>query len=281
MLDVERRQKMVALIEQRDGATVRELSHTFAVSEATVRRDLIMLSKEGLIERGHGGAAPRRARRSQGLPELPLLKRAGLQIGEKQQIGRAAARHVEDGDVIMINGGTTTAEMIRHLDHVQDLTVITNALNIVSLLAPCHHIKTAITGGVLRNSELSMHGVLTEDALHNLRADKLFMSSPAIHVDYGFSADDMTEVESDRNMMSSAQEITVLADHTKFGKIATMRQAPIERVQRLITDWQTPESALTALRTQGVEVIEAARESGTKRSSEALSNDSDSILVDG
>ena len=113
-----------------------------------------------------------------------------------------------------------TAETIRHLDHIRDLTVITNALNIVSLLAPYQHIKTVITGGVLRNSELSMLGVLTEDALHNLRADKLFMSSPAIHVDYGFSADDMTEVESDRNMMSSAQEITVLADHTKFGKIA-------------------------------------------------------------
>ena len=254
MLDVERRQKMVALVELHDGATVRELSKTFAVSEATVRRDLILLSKEGLLERGHGGAAPRHPRRSQGLPELPLLERAGLQIAEKQLIGLAAARHVEDGDVIMINGGTTTAEMIRHLDRVQDLTVITNALNIVSLLATYHHIKTVITGGVLRNSELSMLGVLTEDALHNLRADKLFMSSPAIHVDYGFSADDMTEVESDRNMMSSAQEITVLVDHTKFGKIAMMRVAPIERARRIITSSNTSRAMVAALREQGIEV---------------------------
>jgi len=268
VLDVERRQKMVALVEQHDGATVRELSHTFAVSEATVRRDLILLSKEGLIERGHGGAAPRRARRSQGLPELPLLERAGLQIGEKQLIGLAAARHVEDGDVIMINGGTTTAEMIRHLDHVRDLTVITNALNIVSLLAPCHHIKTVITGGVLRNSELSMLGVLTEDALHNLRADKLFMSSPAIHVDYGFSADDMTEVESDRNMMSSAQETTVLADHTKFGKVAMMRVAPIERVRRIITSSNTFTVMVAALREQGIEV-EVVQEQDTGNDSAA------------
>lgn len=268
MLDVERRQKMVALVEQRDGATVRELSQTFAVSEATVRRDLILLSKEGLLERGHGGAAPRHPRRLQGLPELPLLERAALQISEKQQIGRAAARHVEDGDVILINGGTTTAQMIRHLDHVQDLTVITNALNIVSLLAPYRHIKTVITGGVLRNSELSMLGVLTEDALHNLRADKLFMSSPAIHVDYGFSADDMTEVESDRNMMSSAQEITVLADHTKFGKIAMMRVAPIESARRIITSSSTSTAMVAALREQGIEV-EVVPEQDTANDSSA------------
>jgi DeoR family transcriptional regulator, aga operon transcriptional repressor len=187
--------------------------------------------------------------------------------GEKQQIGWAAARHVEDGDVIMINGGTTTAEMIRHLDNVQDLTVITNALNIVSLLASCHHIKTVIIGGVLRNSELSMHGVLTEDALHNLRADKLFMSSPAIHVDYGFSADDMTEVESDRNMMSSAQEISVLADHTKFGKVAMMRVAPIERVRRIITSLNTSGAMVAALREQGIDVeVVPEQDSGTDSS---------------
>jgi DeoR family transcriptional regulator, aga operon transcriptional repressor len=268
VLDVERRQKMVALVEQHDGATVRELSQTFAVSEATVRRDLILLSKEGLLERGHGGAAPRHARRLQGLPELPLLERAGLQISEKQQIGRAAARHVDDGDVILINGGTTTAQMIPHLDRVQDLTVITNALNIVSLLAPYQYIKTIITGGVLRNSELSMLGVLTEDALHNLRADKLFMSSPAIHVDYGFSADDMTEVESDRNMMSSAQEITVLADHTKFGKIAMMRVAPIESARRIITSSNTSRAMVAALKEQDIEV-EVVPEQDTANDSSA------------
>jgi DeoR/GlpR family transcriptional regulator of sugar metabolism len=158
--------------------------------------------------------------------------------------------------------------MIRHLDHVRDLTVITNALNIVSLLAPCHHIKTVITGGVLRNSELSMLGVLTEDALHNLRADKLFMSSPAIHVDYGFSADDMTEVESDRNMMSSAQETTVLADHTKFGKVAMMRVAPIERVRRIITSSNTFTAMVAALREQGIEV-EVVQEQDTGNDSAA------------
>ena len=261
MLDIERRQKMVAFIEQNDGATVGELSRRYSVSEATVRRDLIQLSKDGLVERGHGGAAPRRARRSQGLPELPVLERAGLRVAEKRAIGRAAARYVEDGDVILINGGTTTAEMVPFLSAARDVTVITNGLHIASLLAPLTNIKTVITGGVLRNSELSMLGVLTQDALHNLRADKLFMSSPAIHVDYGFSADDMLEVESDRDMMASAKEIIVLADHTKFGNIAMMRVAPIEGVRRIITDSGTSEEVVASCEEQGVEVEVVSAES--------------------
>jgi DeoR family transcriptional regulator, aga operon transcriptional repressor len=261
MLDIERRQKMMAFIEQNEGATVGELSRRYSVHESTVRRDLIQLSKDGLVERGHGGAAPRRLRRSQGLPELPVLERAGLRVSEKQTIGRAAARYVEDGDVILINGGTTTAEMVPFLDAARDVTVITNGLHIASLLAPLTNIKTVITGGVLRNSELSMLGALTEDALHNLRADKLFMSSPAIHVDYGFSADDMLEVESDRNMMASAKEIFVLADHTKFGNIAMMRVAPIERVRRIITDSGTAGAVVAACEEQGVEVEVVSTES--------------------
>lgn len=245
---------MVALIEKNEGATVLELKKRFGISEATVRRDLVQLSKQDYIERGHGGAVPRRMRRSQGLPELPVLERASLRVEEKQAIGRAASRYVDDGDVVIISGGTTTAEIVSHLSAREGLTVITNALNVASLLAPYRHIKTVITGGDLRHSEMSMLGALTEEALGDLRADKLFMGSPAIHVDYGFSADDMTEVQSDRALMASAKEITVLADHTKFGKIAMMRVAPIGRVRRLVSDSMVPEAVVADLREQGIEV---------------------------
>lgn len=260
VLDVERRQQMVAFIEQNEGATVAGLKERFGVSDATVRRDLIQLSKQGYIERGHGGAVPRRFRSFQGLPELPVLERAYLMVEEKRRIGQAAAGHVEDGDVILISGGSTTAEMVPYLSGRRELTVVTNALNIASLLAPYHNIRTLITGGVLRHSELSMLGALTEDALRNLRVDKLFMGSPAIHVDYGLSADDMSEVQSDRNIMASAREVIVLADHTKFGKIAMMRVAPTEQVRRLITDPGVPESTLAALREGGIDVEVTATE---------------------
>lgn len=254
VLNAGRRQRIVDYVEKMDGATVGSLAETFGVSVATIRRDLALLDREGLVERAHGGAAPRSRGRIPGLPEAPVLSRSTLQVKEKRAIAKAAVRYVEDGDVVFISGGSTTAEMIPHLAHLQSLSVITNALNVASLLAAQPQINAIIVGGTLRHSEMSMLGALTEDALRSLRADKLFMGCPAVHQEHGFSADDMTEVQSDRAIMTVANEISVLADHTKFGRIATMRQAPITGVQRLITDPRAPAYMVESIREQGVEV---------------------------
>lgn len=254
MLDTHRRQEIVDYIERNAGATVGDLADAFGVSAATVRRDLTQLDRQGLIERAHGGAAPRGRGRVPGVPEPPILSRSTMQVAEKRAIGKAAAHYVKDGDVVVISGGSTTAEMIPYVAERQDLTVITNSLNIASLLAAHPEITAVIVGGTLRHSEMSMLGALTEEALRNLRADKLFMGSPAVHHEHGFSADDMTEVQSDRRIMAIANEISVLADHTKFGRIATMRQAQITDVSRLITDADTPLATVEAIKEQGTEV---------------------------
>lgn len=147
MLGAGRRQEIVEIVEQNNGATVAELSKLFGVSRATVRRDLTRLGHQGLIERAHGGAAPNLRGRALGFPEPPMLKRASLQAQEKRWIGRAAAKHVEDGDVAIISGGTTTAQMIPHIAQRQELTIITNALNIASLLASYPNISVIVLGG--------------------------------------------------------------------------------------------------------------------------------------
>ena len=254
MLAAGRRRKIVDYVEQSGDATVESLARAFRVSPATIRRDLTQLDRQGLIERAHGGAAPKSHGRLAGMPEPPVLKRSAMQVAEKRAIGRAAARYIEDGDVIVISGGTTTAEMLPYIADRRNLTVITNHLNIASLLATYPDVAAIIVGGTLRHSEMSMLGVLTEDALRNLRADKLFMGTPAVDHEHGFSADDMTEVQSDRNIMAIAGEITVLADHTKFGRIATLRQAPISGVRRLVTDAGAPSAIVEAIGDQGVEV---------------------------
>lgn len=254
MLDAERRQQIVAYIERQNGATVAELSEHFQISEATARRDLVVLSKRGLIERAHGGAIPRRQRHNQGLPEPPVLERASLQTDEKRRIGEAAAALVEDGDAIIIGGGTTTAEMIPHLAKRQGLTVITNALHVATLLAAHPHIGVIVLGGMLRHAELALFGAFVEEALENLRADKLFIGFAAIHVDYGFSSDDLPDVQASRSLMRAAREVIVLADHTKFGKIATIRVTPTRGVHRLVTDTAAPAADVAALRDQGVTV---------------------------
>lgn len=254
MLDVERRQQIVAYIEERNGATVAQLSARFGVSEATARRDLGTLSRRGLIERAHGGAVPRRQRHDQGFPEPPIVERARVMVEEKRRIGEAAARQVRDGETILIAGGTTTAHLIPFLAERVDLTVITNSLSIAGLLAPHQGIGVIMLGGVLRHSELSLLGALAEDALENLRADTLFMGSPAVHVDYGLSADDMAEAQTDRALIAAARENVVLADRTKFGRVATVRVATIAQVRRIVTDAGIAADHLAALREQGIVV---------------------------
>lgn len=250
-LDVERRQQIVALVEQRNSVTVADLSERLGVSAATVRRDLILLSQRGLIVRAHGGAA-RRLDSANGLMEPPLLTRASLQAEEKRRIGAAAAAHVRDRETVIISSGTTTSQMIPYLAERQGLTVITNSLNIAMLFASYPAIEVIVLGGVLRHSELTTLGSIAEATLENLRADKLFMGCSAIHIDYGISAENVAEAHCDQLFMASAHDVTVLADHTKFGKVSLVRVALIERVRRLITDDGASASDLKSLRDQNV-----------------------------
>lgn len=254
LLDTERRRRILNHVERSGGVRVGALAEKFGVSPATVRRDLAHLDGRGLIERAHGGAAPRRPDRAPTAPEPPMLDRSLVRVEEKRAIGKAAAEYVGNGDVVYISGGTTTAEMVPHLSGRRGLTVITSALNIACLLAALPDISTVVVGGTLRHSEMSMLGPLTEDALRNLRADKLFMGSPAVHHEHGLSADDLTEVQSDRNIAAIAGEVFVLADHTKFGRIATMRQARITDIRCLITDSAAPRTHLDGIAEKGVEV---------------------------
>lgn len=254
MLDTGRRQQMVTYIDEQQGATIARLSEHFGISEATVRRDLLQLSQRGLIERAHGGAVPRRARAAGGFPEPPIHERAAVLADEKRRIGRAAARYVADGDTILIAGGTTTAHLIPHLAERQGLTVVTNNLNIASLLAPLAQVSVIMIGGVLRHSELSLVGELADEALRNLRVAKLFIGSSAIDVTYGLSADDPAEVQTDRALMAAAREVIVLTDHSKFNQVRTFRVCPMARVARVITDAGIGGKDLTALRELGIEV---------------------------
>ena len=253
MLDAERRQQLVELVEQRNSLTVADLSSHFRVSPATIRRDLRQLSQRGMIERAHGGAA-KRVRVATEMPEQPLLNRSTLQADEKRRIGRAAAAHVHDGETIIISSGTTTAEIVPHLADRTGLTVITNALNIVLALAPLPSIEVIVLGGVLRHSELTLLGSLAEDALENLRADRLFMGSPAIHADYGLSAENFAESRSDQTLMNSAREVIVLADHTKFGRVAMVRVSPLTRIRRIITGTETSTDDIRHLDEHGVTI---------------------------
>ena len=255
MLNTERRQRLAELVEEHHSLTVVELVDLLKVSPATIRRDLTELSRRGIIERAHGGAA-RRVQSAAEMPEPPLLHRPSLQSDEKRRIGAAAAVHVHDDETIIVSGGTTTIEMIPHLIHRTNLTVITNALNIIMALTSYPGISVIVPGGMLRHSELTLLGSLGEDAMANLHADKLFMGASAIHPEYGISAENLAEARSDQTLIASARELIILADHTKFGRVAMARVSPLNRIRRIVTGHELPAAEASLLHERGI-IVEA------------------------
>lgn len=251
LLNTERQHQIAQFIREHKRATVAELSEHFGVSEATIRRDLEKLDGQGEIQRAHGGAVAV----EQAAPEPPVVHRMAENEEEKRRIGQAAAQLVQDGDVIFLGSGTTTLEVARNLDSKENLTVITNALNIANQLAGKQNITVIVTGGLFRHSELSLIGHITEQALEELRADKVIMGMRAISVQDGLTNDYLPETLTDRAIINFSSEVILVADHTKFGKISTALVAPITSVSKIVTDTVAPAEIIDAIKELGVEVI--------------------------
>ncbi len=247
---VERRQQIIRFLQTQKRSTVDELIRHFRVSPATIRRDLDALEKQGKIRRFRGGAML-----GQAPPELPALQRAKEQAEEKARIGKAAAQLVEDGDTIFLGSGTTVLEVARHLHGKEGLTVITNSLLVVNELAHDEAIETIVIGGMLRHSELSMIGHIAEQALREVRANKVFMGIRAIDLKNGLTNDYLPETLTDRAILNIGAQTIILADHTKCGVVSTAYLAPLSAVDVLITDDKTDKDFIEALRQRNIEVI--------------------------
>src|SRR5262245_48223029 len=253
-LFTKQRQQAIAEVISRDGqATVVALCQLFDVSPATIRRDLDELDTQGVIIRTHGGAM----RISPALPELPVLQRSSEQVEAKRRIGKAAAALVPEGATVFIASGTTTLEVARALTSRANLTVITNALNVACLLAEAPGVTLVICGGVLRRSELSLLGHLTNHALSELRTDMVFIGAHAVSIEHGLSADNLAELMTDRAILDIGIQRVLVADHSKFAKFATVRVAPLSAIQTVITDDELDARLVEQLHEHGIEVIVA------------------------
>jgi DeoR/GlpR family transcriptional regulator of sugar metabolism len=253
LLKEERQQLIIEAVQDSRQATVVELSRRFDVSEVTIRRDLRELAALGALRRAHGGAvvaaiAP---------PEPPVVQRMGRTEHNKACIGRAAAALVSDGESVFIGSGSTTAHVARHLVGRKDLTVVTNALTIATELASAPGVTVVVTGGMMRPTELSLVGHITEQSLREVRVDKVILGMRAINLESGMTNDYLPEVMTDRTIIEMAPELIVVVDHTKFGKVASAYVAPVDRVTTLVTNSETAPGILDRLREMGVQVIVA------------------------
>jgi len=255
LLAEQRRRKILDLLEQDGQITVQDLVERFSMSAVTIRADLDSLGATGAIVRSHGGAV----RRLETTRDYPLSLKASIHRPEKTLIGQAAAGLVQPGEVIILDSGTTTAEIAHQLKAraLSEITVITNAMNIVTELADAPGISVICIGGLLRPVSLSFVGPQAETILRDMHADRLFLAVDGFDLEIGPSTPDVLEAQLNTLMMKVAKETNVVADFSKLGRRSVSRIGPIENIHRLITDTKAPVEFVEALRARNVEVIQA------------------------
>jgi DeoR family transcriptional regulator, aga operon transcriptional repressor len=249
----ERQKQILSLLSQHGRLSVAEIVSQFSISEATARRDLETLSSQGKAQRVHGGVIAV----EQAPPELPILERENEQEDEKARIGRAAAALVGNQETIFLGSGTTVLEIARNLRDHKNLTVITNSLPVLNILTGNQEITVVSLGGMLRESELSFIGHITEQALSEVRVDKVFMGTRGVSLEHGLTNDYLQETLTDRAILKIGREVLIVADHTKVNRVATVLLAPLKSMQTLVTDSNADKKFVQALKKQGITVIVA------------------------
>jgi DeoR/GlpR family transcriptional regulator of sugar metabolism len=249
-LRVSRLAQIQQMLEDGHALTIGQLTTRLGVSEATVRRDLDVLQRSGVVQRTHGGAVPTTVQ------ELPYPVRGRRQVLEKQAIARAAAAMVSTGDTLFLGGGSTTLRLAERLVDA-DVTVVTNSLPVATELSQGRRVQVIVVGGTLRSPELSMIGPRAVEAIRSYRAGIAFLGVPALDSEHGFTADGDTEAATDAAFMAMARRTVVLADHTKLGRVSTTQVVPLSDIDTVVTDAGAPAEVLVQLRAAGTQVVVA------------------------
>lgn len=251
MLTDERR----ALILNRLGASGRvlaaDLSTELGVSPDTIRRDLRELDELGLLRRVHGGALPRRG------DAAPFAVRARRAPEAKASIARRAATMISDGQVVILDGATTTLELARALRDDLRATVVTNSPPVAVELATHPGLEVSVVGGTLRHDQLVTVGAAAVDELRVIRADLVFLGVCGLHPEIGVTTEDLEERPVKAAMIEGAAQVVGLADHDKLGIVMPVVVAPLGVLTTLVTDAEVDEHVLAPYRELGIEVLRA------------------------
>jgi DeoR/GlpR family transcriptional regulator of sugar metabolism len=245
MLAGQRQMLIVEEVRRRGAIRVSELTELLDVSEMTVRRDLDSLAASGLIEKVHGGAtAPSR----ESTDEPGFEAKSHRQLREKEAIAQAAAALVEPGQAIALTAGTTTWRLAHHLQNVADLTVLTNSLQVASVLHRDNRpdLTVVITGGVRTPSD-ALVGPVALATVRSLHVDVLFMGVHGMSADAGFTTPNLLEAETNQALLACAARVVVVADHTKWGVRGLSKTARLDDAQVLVTDDGLSSDAQTTL----------------------------------
>jgi DeoR/GlpR family transcriptional regulator of sugar metabolism len=212
---------------------VSELTELLGVSDMTVRRDLDVLARHGLIEKVHGGATLASA---PSLDEPGFEAKSSRELSEKEAIAQTAARLVRSGTAIAISAGTTTWALARYIMNVRELTIVTNSIRVADVLQQAPGSPTVILTGGVRTPSDAMVGPVADLAIRSLHFDTLFLGCHGMDPRAGLTTPNLAESETNRCFIRGARQVVLTADHTKWGTVGLSSFANLDEVDVLITD---------------------------------------------
>ena len=247
----ERRHRILDLLRQHGRVTVEALAHRFATSAVTIRTDLAALETAGALERTHGGALLSRDDEDQ-----PIAVKRTLHHAEKVRIAKLAATLIRNGETVILDSGTTTAEIAKQIRRLEvgSINVITNALNIATLLADVPSVRLIMPGGYLRPESNSLSGHMAEAALAGLQADRLFLGADGLDPERGVMTPHLAEAQLNAKMIAISRHVIAVADSSKLLRRNISLIARVEQLHMLITDSGADPDVVADLRRRGVEV---------------------------
>lgn len=251
MLTSERKRHILDRLK-RDGRIVaKSVSQELGLSEDTIRRDLRELASEGLLQRVHGGALPA----SPGVADFATRQAIGLD--GKRAIGRAAAAMIEDGQVVILDGGTTALEVARHLRPGLRATIVTHAPSTALALMPHQGVDVIIIGGRLFRHSIVAVGAIAAEQIARIRADIYFLGVTGLHAEAGLTTGDIEEAAIKRQLMGQAADTIALASSEKIGAVSPFLVAPITALSGLVVESALPEEMLAPFLSSGLTATRA------------------------
>ncbi len=248
MLAEPRRRLLLELIAGRGFATLDELVRLLGVSESTVRRDLDALDATGAIKRTHGGAVT-----SAEVRAMPALEdRVAAAAAEKRAIGRITAALIEDGDTVLLDGGTTTVEVARALLG-RPVQVVTNSIPIANLMSSSKQADVVLIGGYVSPRTGVAMGPLAVEMMRGIRVRKSILGAGGI-VAEGIYNSNVLLVETERQMMACGQEVIIVADASKFGRLSLSKLCDLDAIDAIVVDPGLPDEFRPRLEKAGVTV---------------------------
>ena len=252
-----RHEKIWQLIQKKGFVTIEALAQEFDVTPQTIRRDINMLSDEGLINRYHGGAGL-----ASSTENVAYDQRKIMSLKEKQKIAEMVAKEIPDKASLFINIGTTTEEIAKKLCDHKRLSVITNNLNVASIMSRNEDFEVIVTGGLVRHRDGGIIGPLTIDFIQQFRVDYGIIGISGIDLDGTMFDFDYREVRAAKSINANSRKVFLAADHKKFGRNAMVRLGNISEVDALFTDREPPATLTEVLAQSNIKLYVADKNWG-------------------